>query len=175
MNNTLTIRQEVPSDTPAITWVNDLAFDRPNEGQLVRKLRKLADFEPRLSLVCEHDSKIKGHILLFPIKIKGNNGNFQSLSLGPIAVVPDHQKQGIGGSLIREGHTAAVELGYNSVVLLGHPTYYPRFGYKPASLWNLTNPWGIHNEAFMAVELEKDALKEISGLAVYPDAFNDAA
>jgi predicted N-acetyltransferase YhbS len=76
--------------------------------------------------------------------------------------------------LITAGHQKAVELGYTSVVLLGHPSYYPRFGYRMGAIWGLTNPWGIHNEAFMAIELVKGSLESKAGLVVYPEAFNQA-
>jgi putative acetyltransferase len=175
MKNSMQIRGEAPTDADGITRVNYLAFGRPNEGELILKLRKLSGFEPRLSLVYEKDNIILGYILLLPIMIQSTHGDYQTLSLGPIAVLPDHQKRGIGGCLIGEGHAAALELGFQSVVLLGHPTYYPRFGYKPAALWNLTNPWGIHNEAFMAIELIKGTLDNISGLVIYPKVFNDSA
>jgi len=175
MNKKLVIRQETKSDFSAITQVNDLAFLRPNEGKLIQQLRKLDRFDPRLSLVADLGGCVVGHILFIPISILGENEKHETLSLGPLAVHPEHQKQGIGGKLIKGGHRVAQNLGHSSVVLLGHPTYYPRFGYKRADFWGITNPWGIHNEAFMAVELVEGSLEQSSGLCEYPDEFNDAA
>jgi predicted N-acetyltransferase YhbS len=109
------------------------------------------------------------------VTIQSAGSDYPTLSLGPIAVLPKYQKEGIGGMLINTGHKKALELGYMSVVLLGHPSYYPRFGYRMAAIWGLTNPWGIHTEAFMAIELVKGSLDEKAGLVVYPKAFNQAA
>jgi putative acetyltransferase len=174
MTNILTIRSEATTDYTAITRVNNLAFGRPNEGQLVVNLRELSEFDPRLSIVGELDGEIIGHVLLFPINIQDEDASYSSLSLGPIAVLPDYQKRGIGGQLIKNGHRVALELGHQSVILIGHPSYYPRFGYKIAKIWGLTNPWGIDSKAFMAIELVEGALDGIAGLAVYPKAFNNA-
>jgi predicted N-acetyltransferase YhbS len=138
-------------------------------------LRLLEQFDPRLSLVAVKDNSVVGHILLFPTHIQAEDKSYPTLSLGPIAVLPDHQKQGIGGLLIDKGHQAALELGYASVILLGHPTYYPRFGYRMAALWGLTNPWGVHDEPFMAIELVKDSLVDKAGMVIYPAAFDQAA
>jgi len=175
MTPRITIRPEQKSDYEAITRVNDLAFGRPEEGQLIENLRHLPEFDPRLSLVAELRGKIVGHVLFFPVYIQSEDGEeHPCLSLGPIAVVPDHQKQGFGGQLIEAGHNAALELDYTSVVLLGHPSYYPRHGYRPAERWRLTNPWKITGEPWMAIELVDGALQGKIGLVVYPDAFNEA-
>jgi len=172
--NTLIIRPEISKDHGLINNVNHQAFKRPNEAILVSSLRKLPEFDPRLSLVAELDQHIVGHVLFFPIVIQAKDSSFTSLSLGPIAVMPDFQQRGIGGKLIDEGHLIAKKLGYTSVILLGHPGYYPRFGFKLASIWDIRNPWNIHNEAFMALELVESALEGVSGLAIYPQAFHGA-
>ena len=106
----LKIRPETLSDYPAITEVNDLAFGQHNEGKLVENLRKNPKFIPELSLVAEVDGKTVGHILFFPIIIKCGNGNEKEIiSLAPVAVLPEFQKQGVGGELIREGLKACQE------------------------------------------------------------------
>jgi putative acetyltransferase len=174
MNQKLTIRTETLEDYAAITKINDLAFGRLEEGKLVEVLRQLEGFDPKLSLVAERDDEIIGHILLNPVTIQGDTGVYPCLSLGPIAVLPEYQKQGVGGRLIEAGHRAALELGYDSVVLLGHPSYYPRFGYRMAKIWGLTNPWGINDEPFMAIELVEGSLEGKAGMVIYPDAFNEA-
>ncbi|MFC1997017.1 GNAT family N-acetyltransferase, partial [Chloroflexota bacterium] len=153
------IRAEQKSDYEEITNVNDLAFGRPEEGNLVDHLRKLPEFDPRLSLVAEINGKIIGHALFYPTYIHGEDGEeYPCLSLGPIAVIPKYQKQGIGGRLIEAGHLSAMELGYTSIVLLGHPSYYPNFGYQPAKHWNLTNPWDFSDDPWMAIELVEGSL-----------------
>ena len=175
MSLELVIRSEQKTDYEAIKHVNDLAFNRLEEGRLVENLRQLPEFDARLSIIAEIDGKIVGHVLFFPIHIQGNeSGDYACLSLGPIAVIPKYQNQGIGGQLIEAGHATALKLGYKSVVLLGHPGYYPRFGYQPAKRWNLTNPWGFTEEPWMAIELVENSLDGKGGLAVYPEAFNEA-
>jgi len=174
MTLAITIRPETEADYASITHVNDMAFDRPNEGILVKNLRKLDEFVQRLSLVAEFDGKIIGHVILYPVKIQVADNEYVSLSLGPIAVIPEYQKQGLGGQLVKAGHEAAIELGYSSVVVLGHPTYYPRFGYQPASNWGLTNSWEIFGDAWMAIELSVNALDNKAGKVIYPEAFNEA-
>lgn len=175
MTPKILIRPERKSDYEAIKNVNDLAFNRPEEGCLVENLRQLPEFDPRLSMVAEMKGKIVGHALFLPIHIQGEDGEeYPCLSLGPIAVIPEYQKQGIGGQLIEAGHSAALKLNHTSVVLLGHPGYYPLFGYLPAKQWNLTNPWGYTDDPWMAIELVEGSLENKAGLVVYPDAFNEA-
>ncbi len=177
----LTIRPETPSDYPAITEVNDLAFGQPAEGKLVEKLRKNPRFIPDLSLVAEINGKIVGHILFFPVVVKSGVGDgetegyeeYETLSLAPLSVRPEFQKQGIGGKLIKEGLKACRKLGYGSVIVLGHPEYYPRFGFEPASKWGIKDPFGVPDEAFMALELKEGAIEGVSGVVEYPEEFND--
>jgi len=111
----LKIRPETPSDYPVITEVNDLAFGQPAEGKLVENLRKNPEFVPELSLVAEADGKIVGHILFLPDKnqICGKEKKKETISLAPVAVMPEFQKQGIGGELIREGLKACGKIGYD--------------------------------------------------------------
>jgi putative acetyltransferase len=99
----LIIRPETPSDYPAITEVNDLAFGQPAEGKLVENLRKNSKFIPELSLIAEVDGKIAGHILFFPVVIKlKNGGEKETMSLALVAVLSEFQRRGIGSELIRE-------------------------------------------------------------------------
>jgi len=170
----VTIRPETRSDVATIKEVCDQAFGRKAEGLLVDRLRALEEFEPALSLVADVGAKVVGYVLLLPVWVRADGAQHLGLTLGPIAVAPAHQGQGIGGQLIQAAHQAGRTLGYPFVVLLGHPGYYPRFGYKMAALWELTNPWGIHNEAFMALELVDGGLAGVSGLVDYPTPFNDA-
>jgi putative acetyltransferase len=175
MTLVINIRPETKNDYAAIRKVNDLTFERPEEGRLVDNLRQLPEFEPRLSLVAELDGQIIAHALFSPIFIQSkDNEEYPCLSLGPIAVIPEFQNQGVGGKLIEAGHRAALELDYTAVLLLGHPGYYPRFGYLPADKWKISNPWKIDGDPWMAIELIKGALDGRAGLAVYPQAFNEA-
>ncbi len=171
----LKIRSETPGDYSSISRINSQAFGRQNEADLVQALRTLAEFDPNLSLLAEIESQLVGHILLFPVHIRMQESKHLTVSLGPVAVLPEFQRQAIGTRLIEKGHEKAHKLGFDSVVLLGHPDYYPRFGYLPASNWGLTNPWNITGAAFMAIELVKGSLKGKPGLIEYPAAFDQAA
>jgi putative acetyltransferase len=169
----ITIRPEATSDYCAIKKVNDLAFGQPNEGLLVEKLRQNPDFIAALSLVAEKDGNLIGHILFFPIKVIGPAASYDALALAPMAVLPDFQKQGIGGQLIGKGLETAKALGFRSVIVVGHPEYYPRFGFVPASSWGLQAPFALPDEVFMALELVPDGLKEVSGMVAYPGEFDE--
>ena len=176
MTLVINIRPETKNDCAAIRQVNDLAFGRPEEGRLVDNLRQLPEFDPRLSLVAELDGQIIGHALFSPISIQGKDGEeYPCLSLGPIAVIPEFQKQGVGGRLIENGHLAALELDFTAVLLLGHHGYYPRFGYRSANKWAITNPWNINIDPWMAIELIHGTLTGKAGMVAYPEAFNEAA
>lgn len=145
---------------------------QPNEGKLVENLRKNPKFVPELLLVAEINGKIAGHILFFPVVIKLENGEEEEIiSLAPLAVLPEFQRQGIGGELIRERLKACQRLGFDSVIVLGHPEYYSKFGFKPANMWGITDPFGAPAEAFMALELKEGALEGAGGVVEYPDEF----
>jgi putative acetyltransferase len=148
----LKIRPETAQDLAKITEVNNLAFGQKNEGMLVEKLRQTDRFISELSLVAELEGRIVGHVLFYPVIIRSVDSEFLSLSLGPMAVIPELQRQGIGSRLVTEGLAAAARLGHRSVIVLGHPDYYPKFGFKPASRWNIKAPFDAPDEAFMALE-----------------------
>ncbi len=170
----LKIRPESEEDLAKITEANDLAFGQKNEGILVERLRKTDSFISELSLIAELEGKIVGHILFYPVTIRSADSEFLSLSLGPMAVVPELQNLGIGSQLVSEGLQAAKRLGHKSVIVLGHPEYYPRFGFKPASRWKIKVPFDAPDEAFMALELVKDELNDKGGTVEYPEEFQDA-
>ncbi|MGJ7033099.1 GNAT family N-acetyltransferase [Niabella hirudinis] len=166
------IREEHSADVNAISDVNEEAFGRAEEANLVDLLRNSNAFVPKLSLVAEKDGEIIGHVLFTKIKIIDSlNHCFESLALAPIAVRTAFQGQGIGAALIRTGLNKAREIGYLSVIVLGHETYYPRFGFQPASRWNIQAPFDVPDEAFMAVELVEFGLKNVSGIVMYAKEF----
>jgi predicted N-acetyltransferase YhbS len=171
------IRQESASDFVAVDNLIKAAFKNAphadgDEHNLVKRIRETEAYLPELSLVAENNGVVVGHIILSKIHIKGNEGQaFDSLALAPVSVHPEHQKQGLGKMLIRKSHELASKMGFNSIILLGHPDYYPQFGYKPASLWNIKAPFDVPDNAFMAIELKQDALCNVSGVVVYPDSF----
>jgi putative acetyltransferase len=173
-NSRLIIRPEREKDYPKIREVNDLAFGQENEGILIKKLRQTEKFIRELSLVAELDDEVVGHILFYPVVIRSAPLKFQTLSLGPMAVSPEYQRQGIGSQMVKEGLETAKTLGYKSVIVVGHPEYYPRFGFKPASQWKIKVPFDVPDEAFLALELVIDELKGKSGTVEYPEEFNEA-
>lgn len=168
------IRHEILEDHPHIKRINDLAFGQPDEGMMVDLLRRNPRFIPELSLVALDHGSVVGHILFFPVSIATANTRKTSLSLAPMAVHPDHQSKGIGGRLINEGLAVAKAMGFDSVIVLGHPGYYPRFGFQPASRWGIKPPLEAPDEAFMAMELLESGLEGKSGVAEYPREYGIA-
>ncbi len=164
------IRQENTDDYKAVFAVNELAFGQVDEGELVDRVRKGNCFIPELSLVAVADGQIVGHILFSKIEIK-NGAEFESLALAPMAVLPEFQKTGIGGKLIVEGLRIAKALGHESVIVLGHKEYYPKFGFKKASTWGITCPLDVPDEYFMAIEFVAGTLSGKAGTVVYPPEF----
>lgn len=167
------IRTETTADHPAIFHVNHLAFGRADEARLVDALRTDRDaFIPALSLVGEEDGAIVGHILFTRIHITKDGGRaVESLALAPMAVLPQAQRKGIGGALVRAGLEAARSMGHGAVIVLGHVEYYPAFGFVPASRWGIRAPFEVPDAAFMALELRPGALADAAGVVVYPPAF----
>ncbi|MFH1941183.1 MAG: N-acetyltransferase [bacterium] len=170
----ITIRAETKEDYLRITEINDLAFGQPNEGKLVEKLRLTERFIPELSLVAEIEGVVVGHILLYPITIRSGKVQHDTLSLGPMSVMPNFQRSGIGSIMVIRGLQTAKALGHESVIVIGHPDYYPRFGFKRTVGWGIRSPFDVPDEAFMALELKPNALRDKSGIVQYPKTFEDA-
>lgn len=178
MKQTVNIRPERPEEYQWVIELTERAFETMpfsdgKEGQLVHNLRKSNSFIPELSLVAEHDGKVVGHILFTPVIIDNGTEKFNSLILGPVSVLPELQNKGIGSQLILAGHQKALELGHQSVILVGHAKYYPRFGYKPCSTWNIKSTLALpSDDVFMAVELTPGALDKVNGTMILPPEFN---
>ncbi len=170
------IRTEEKSDHQAVFDLTEKAFagmkySEGDEHFLVERLRKSDAFIPELSIVAEYKGNIVGHILLTKVKIVNGEKVCESLAIAPVSVLPDYQKKGIGGNLIETAHQKAKELGYKSVVLVGHEDYYPRFGYQLASKYGIKFPFEVPDINAMAIELEKGALKNVSGEVQHPKEF----
>lgn len=169
------IRKEKEGELPVIKSLTKAAFDSVkisshDEHLIVERLHHSDAFIPELSLVAEDINKnLVGYILLTKAKIKGENQEYTCLSLAPLAVHPDFQSMGIGSHLILEAHKVARNLGYTSVVVLGHENYYPKFGYQKASEYGITFPFDAPQENCMAIELQPNAMKNIKGTVCYPD------
>jgi putative acetyltransferase len=167
------IRKEEKKDLKEIYEINRLSFGQENESKLIDKIRAGSNFIPDLSLVAVSGNRIVGHILFSKIKIIGSSV-FETLALGPMAVIPAFQKKGIGSKLIKKGMIRAKELGFTSIIVVGHKEYYPRFGFERASKWGIKCPFEVPDEAFMAVELTEKALEDKAGTIRYPDEFIEA-
>ncbi len=109
--------------------------------------------------------------MLSKITIEQDGTSVESLALAPVSVARGHQKKGIGGNLIVAALEKAKELGYGSVVVLGHPEYYPKFGFKKASEWNIKAPFEVPEEVFMIMELTENSLRGVEGIVQYSSAF----
>jgi putative acetyltransferase len=163
------IRPETMDDYPAIREVNRLAFDGEGEARLVGALREGG--YARVSLVAEEEGRIVGHILFGALAIHTPGGEVEALSLAPMAVIPSHQRRGIGSRLVVDGLRACREAGHRIVIVVGHPAFYPRFGFSAELAEALASPYA--GPAFMAAELVPDALRGIAGEVLYPPPFGD--
>ena len=167
----LQLRPETGEDRDAIRRVNELAFERPDEARLVDMLREAAT--PFLSLVAEDDGAIVGHICFTPVTVeREDGGTAHLLGLAPMAVLPERQNQGIGSQLVRAGLDACRDAGYGAVVVLGHPDYYPRFGFEPAARRDLRSEYDVPEPVFMVAELVPGAADDLRGVARDHQAFN---
>ena len=167
------IRQENRQDEAAIYQLVQAAFLHAQqashtEQDCVNKLRLSTNYIPELSLVATYHNQIIGHIMFSKMKI----GQHDSLLLAPLSVAPEWQNKGIGQALIQEGHRLAIALGYAHCVVIGHPGYYPKFGYQPARSYHLEAPFEVPDDVFMVVELIQGSLKDVQGMIQCDDAFN---
>jgi len=167
-------RLESPEDECAIRFINETAFGRPDEADLVAKLR--AEDVVLASLVAEEErdeereaKRMVAHILFSRMSIESSSGRVAAVALAPIAVLPERQRRGIGGKLIRYGLDLLRGRGERIVIVLGDPDYYPRFGFSRDKARFLESPFPP--EAFMALELQTGALDGVRGKVRYPAAF----
>ena len=165
----LVIREESPGDVDAVRAVERLAFERDGEAMLVDRLR--ADGALAISCVAELDGAVIGHVAFSPVAV--GESSIRALGLGPVAVRPELQQCAIGARMIEEGLARARERGVAAVVVLGHPAYYPRFGFVAASRFGLRFSAPVPDEAFMAAELEPGALAHSGGVVRYHAAFDE--
>jgi putative acetyltransferase len=167
------IRAERPEDASRVRHVNELAFGRPAEADLVERLRRTCI--DSLSLVAEDDAVV-GHILFTPVVVESAGRFVRGMGLAPAAVLPDRQRQGIGSQLVRRGLDILRERGCPFIVVVGHPEYYPRFGFEPAATRGFASQWeGMRDAAFMVLVLDVSAMAGVSGVARYGDEFNEVA
>jgi putative acetyltransferase len=164
-----TVREELPEDIDAIRLVNIQAFDRTEEADVIDKLRE--NCSDLLSLVAVRQNEIVGHTLFSPAIVEGEDRTTRGMGLAPVAVRPDCQRRGIGSELIRAGIAELKSRRCPLVIVLGHPQYYPRFGFERASLYGIRSEWQVPDEAFMILILNESETRKIAGVAKYRPEF----
>ena len=167
----VTIRPERAEDASQVRQVNELAFGQPAEADLIESLRRACT--DALSMVAE-EGELVGHILFNPVAVEGAGRRVLGMGLGPMAVLPDRQRRGIGSQLVRRGLDILRGRSCPFVVVVGHPHYYPRFGFEPASVHGLASQWeGVPDAAFMVLVLDEHAMAGVSGVATYREEFSE--
>lgn len=164
------IRDESAGDYHAVRALNEAAFDSDAEARLVDALRDEAS--PLISLVAEQDGSVVGHILFSPVTLAGHE-KLKIMGLAPMAVAPSRQRQGIGSSLVRAGLDRCRSVDAGAVMVLGHPAFYPRFGFVPSSRFDIASEYDVPEETFMVMELERGFLHGASGTIRYHGAFKN--
>jgi putative acetyltransferase len=167
----LIIQQESPKDLNNIYEINKLSFGEETEAKIVNALRE-AD-ELVLSLVAQIDNKTIGYIAFSEVKIVSENKTHKAIGLGPMAILPEYQRKGYGSKLIEEGLTILTERGYGIVVVLGHPNFYPKFGFIPSEKYGIRCEYECPPEAFMIKELKHNSLMGIGGIVHYSSMFSE--
>ena len=168
----LTIRPETPEDADSIGYVNEQAFGQESESELIEKLRNRGVLT--ISLVALQDGEIVGHIAFSPVVIESGISSFEAIALAPMAVLPAYRRQGIGGQLVRAGLEECRRLGHEIIVLVGHPDYYPRFGFVPARPKDIECEFEVPEEAWMILELREGALAGRRGTVRFQPEFKEA-
>lgn len=163
------IRNELPADVAEIGRINDAAFGQPQEGRIIAALRDTGAV--LLSLVAVVDGRLAGHVLFSPATVIRESNGVTGAALGPMAVLPRYQRQNCGTKLVETGIELLRKAAYPFIVLVGHPEYYPRFGFRPASAFGLRCEWDVPDSAFMALILDEARMKSVCGLVRYRPEF----
>lgn len=163
------IREANINDYEAIYAVVAAAFETEAEAKLVEKLHLAG--EAVVSMVAELSGKIVGYVLFSNVTLS-RHANLKIIGLAPVAVLPPCQRKGIGRALIEAGLKACTVKGYEAVVVLGHPAYYPKFGFRASTEFGFNCEYDVPDDAFMALELRQNALAGVSGVICYHPAFN---
>jgi putative acetyltransferase len=164
------IRSEKPTDYAGVYQVNIQAFGRPNEAELIDNLRPVV--QPHISLVAELEGQIVGHIFFSPVSIESPQASQTAMGLGPVAVLPAYQNQGIGTKLVEAGLEACRQQGHKLIVVLGHPNFYPRFGFIPAGSLGLRFHEPVPEQAFMLLELSPGTPIQANAVVRYHPEFD---
>ena len=166
--------EERPGDAASVRDVSLEAFETALEADLVELLRERCS--EQLSLVARIDGTIVGHILFTPVTVTAGEDLLKGMGLAPMAVRPGHQRQGVGSALVRRGLDLLRDAGYPFVVVLGHPAYYPRFGFERACDRGLRSEFeGVPDDAFMIAVFDEDVVSGAAGVVTYSPEFSGAA
>jgi len=163
------IRPENTDDIKRIREINTSAFGEVSEADLVDALRESG--VPIISLVAEEDKTVIGHIMFSPVTINNGCSAISVAGLAPMAVLPEFQRKGVGSMLVKEGLKHCKQTGYSAVVVLGHPEYYPRFGFLPSVIYGIKSEYDVPENVFMILELSDGALKDCHGTVKYHEVF----
>ena len=164
------IRQERADDIAAVRDLNRRAFGQDQESNIVDALR--ANGAALLSLVATLNGQVVGHIMYSPLSI---DGKFEGAALGPMAVLPQCQRRGIGSRLIEAGNRKLKDDGCPFIIVVGHADYYPRFGFKPASEHGIKCEWDVPDNVFMLLVLDQAKMAGVAGLAKYRPEFSSVS
>jgi putative acetyltransferase len=167
----ITFRKEEQGDQFAIRRVNERGFGTGEEADLVDALRRADAII--LSMVALDGEDVTAHILFTEVGLIQGGSRFTGLGLGPMAVLPCHQRKGIGTQLLQIAIDKCRHLDYDFVVVLGYPEFYSRFGFSPAKPYGISCEFDAPDEAFMVLEIQENALTGRSGTVHYRDEFRN--
>ena len=179
---TLTIRRETSADYELVEKITYEAFKNDtlsdgDEALLAHKLRNCECFVPELDFVAVADGVLVGNIMYSKAKIVGQNDEeFGILTFGPLSVIPEMQKKGIGKALVEHSLKVAKDMGFSAVVIFGHPEYYPKLGFEKCAKYKITTTYGKPDEGespdyLMIFVLDKSAVERINGKVVIDDVY----
>jgi putative acetyltransferase len=168
----LTIRLEIPEDRASIHYVNQEAFGRNQEADLVDKLRNRGVLTT--SLVAVQEMVVVGHVAFSLVEVTSEESSFEALALAPVGVLPPHQNKGIGSQLVTAGLQECLRLGHEIIVVVGHPNYYPRFGFVTANPKGIECEFEVPDDAWMIKELKQAALAGRRGKVKFQPEFREA-
>jgi putative acetyltransferase len=170
------IRKEKPEDIEAIRVVVERAFGGTDEVILVDRLREAG--KATISLVATENDQVVGHILFSLVTLESNKDDIidtpvAAIGLAPLAVLPEFQNRSVGSLLTQAGLDECRKAGYECAVVLGHPHYYPRFGFVPSVRYDIKSEFDVSDETFMVLELKEGALQNRAGIIKYQPEFNE--
>jgi putative acetyltransferase len=171
--NKINIRLEEKDDQDAIYTIHAVAFNTDGEARIVNTLRE--NCNPFISLVADVSGQVVGHVLFTPVQLLTEKGRtLEGMGLAPLAVLPEYQHRGIGSALCEVGLASMKNLGITYVVVLGHPDYYPRFGFEPAVDLGIRCAYrDVPPKAFMIKIFDDKALDGVTGIVKYRPEFDE--